>query len=124
LVLGQDLYLNEVLVSLKERKGFEKPFPASFGAGFVFHDVLRDLHRFFQLGQHYVSSRKAYVVGRVHARKGRGDDGEEVLLLVGLVKEVCVHAELDQLGVGLDAQVDGVIPLPLAVAVIAKEGVK
>ena len=54
LILGENLDLDEVLVSFEERELLEKSSPGDLIVVFL-HHMLRDLHTFFKLSNNNIS---------------------------------------------------------------------
>lgn len=72
--LGQDLNLYEVLVGLEEGELLEQALPGDRRILALFHDVLRDLHRLFELCDHVIARGQVDVEGRVHGGEGWRDN--------------------------------------------------
>mmetsp|Transcript_7326 Transcript_7326/g.12388 ORF Transcript_7326/g.12388 Transcript_7326/m.12388 type:complete len:295 (-) Transcript_7326:750-1634(-) len=120
----EDLDLNEVLVGLEEGELLEEALPGDLGVHALLHDVVRDLHRLLELGDHVVSRRLIHVEGRVHGGEGGRDDWKEVPAVFTVEEPAIgvIDSEGDAVSVVQDLpKHDGVVEPPRPQPVVLEE---
>lgn len=126
LILGENLDLDEVLVSFEERELLEKSFPGDLIVVFL-HHMLRDLHTFFKLSNNNISGCQGHFSRGIHLRLSRSDDRKEVSSLLLLVDKTTflVFENRDFARLSLDdcIKMNWVVCSPLSHSVESEEGV-